>query len=613
MQIWDNLLDSEEENTKDLKHRHRQIPMRLAPRSKPKSHPQETPYTAGAGRQQGLKPGKSGSEAALPSKRPRRRLIDALVEQAVDDADEPDTDISDDSVELSQPLSSQKSNPPVVDHAGVSATPSSQQKTTNAKDKLFVRPALTPKSQVLRHTYGQRTKVLQENDDDILLQGFDLPESTSHSLKGKRLEFAGPRKWPNTSGLLDEEEALTSGSPNTTIRDIHELRQAGANTRVADEMQDLAEQIGVPALKPSSSRRAALLRIAEEMKNKDFMRQFRDHGIDAVVFKGIARENDVISTYLILSTLVIILSKRPSPHIIQLLQEEEIGKAFSRLLRCQDDIKRIAQDRTNNLSKRNQTAVLNAQNYLRQIPIWGSAKPTTVSPRTLSIKCLHLLVTHDPHIGRDGAIFSESVTDGLLKILSEAIGEPDYLDYPENDMSIDLCNILSILDFHAVDMASSQRESTEWSNRLLPIVADVFGAFLRRPTQKDKNLETAILKLTINLTNNNLNAPDICISKDLVPALAGSICTNFGQVLASVSQDHWADGILDSLVLRLGILINFSEHSVKVRQVTHECQYEGIRPLDEFVRLFLENYRRTAEVCPWRIEYPLTHSILTFL
>lgn len=593
MQIWDNLLDSDDENTSNAKPQHRQIPVRLAPRSNPKASSQETSSrVAGPSRQRGPKAWKAEPAPTPQSKRPRRRLIDALVEQAADTVDGVDAELSDNSVELSQPLSSQLES--------VSVTPSARPTATKTKGSLYARPAFTPKPQSLARTYGQGTKVLQEDEDDMLFQAFDIPESSAHSLKGKpRLQLRGPKQWSNPGGLEDEEDALASSSPNTKIRDIHELRQAGANTRVADEMQDLTEQVGIPTSKPTSSRRAALLRIAEEIKNKEFMRQFRDHGIDAAIFQDIGKETDVISAYLIMSTLITLLSKWPSPHTIRLLQEQEIGSVFARLLKSGEDMKKVVQDRKNNLSKRTQIAVLDVQKYLRELPIWGTKQRTTVSPRSLSIKCLHLLVSQEPGLGRDIMVFPERLTAGLLAVLSEATDEPGYLDYPENDGSIDLCNTLAILDVYGANVASSGGDSSRWCDQFLPIVADVFGSFLRSPPQKDKTLETSILKIAINLTNNNLNAPDICISKGLVPALAGSICNNFGQVLASISQDQWLEGLLDDVVLRLGILINFTEHSVRVRQVAFECEHEGFRPIDEFIRLFLENYRRTAEVGLW--------------
>ncbi|RYP48972.1 hypothetical protein DL768_005244 [Monosporascus sp. mg162] len=591
MQIWDTLLDSGEEDARISQHPRQKIPVRLAAKSNLKPTPQHAPSRASsASHQRGPKAVDTEPEPTLQAKRRRRRLIDALVEQAGDDADEPDTEVSDDAVESGQLLSSQATDTSSLASGSMHTAFGAPPRPTLSKSKSFSRTASS-----VKRTYAQGTRVLEEKEDDILLEAFDIPGSAASPLKGKRLELRSPRDWSKAGDQLDEEGACADVSSNKKIRDIHELRQAGANTRVADAMQDLAEQIGAPAAKPSSSRRTALLRIAEESRNKDLMRQFRDHGIDATVLKDVSRETDVISGYLILSILATILSKWPSPHIIQLLQEKDIGKLIARLIGFPDSMKKITQDRRNNLSKRSQAAVLNIHDYLRQLPIWGSATPAAVSPRTLSLRCLHLLVTQEPHLSRVNTVFPVSVREGLLEILATATGDPDCFNYPANDGYVDLCSILSILDFHAVDASSSPLGSDRWSSRLLPIVADVFGALLERPAPEEKTLETAILKLTINLTNNNHDAPDIYISKGLVPALAGSICRNFGQALTSVSQDHWADGILDGLVLRLGILINFSEHSVRMRQVTYECRYEGFQPIDEFIRLFLENYRRTAE------------------
>ncbi|RYP41142.1 hypothetical protein DL769_011641 [Monosporascus sp. CRB-8-3] len=590
MQIWDTLLDSGEEEAKLSERPHQKIPVRLAARSNLKPTSQHTPSrVSGASHQRGPKAVENEPAPTLQAKRRRRRLIDALVEQAGDDAGEPDTELSDSAVESSQPLSSQATDTSSLASGSMHAAFGAQPRPTLSKSKSFSRTASS-----VKRTYAQGTRVLEEKEEDILLEAFDIPGSATTPLKGKRLELRSPWEWSKAGDPFDEDGACVDGSSTKKIRDIHELRQAGANTRVADAMQDLAEQIGAPAAKPSSSRRTALLRIAEESRNKELMRQFRDHGIDATVLKDVSRETDVISGYLILSILATILSEWSSPHIIQLLQEKDIGKLFARLIGFPDGMKKITQDRRNNLSKRSQTAVLNIHDNLRQLPIWGSAAPAVVSPRTLSLRCLHLLVTQEPHLSRVNTVFPESVREGLLEILAAATGDPDCFNYPANGY-VDLCSILSILDFHAVDASSSPLGNDGWSSRLLPIVADVFGTLLKRPAPEDKTLETAILKLTINLTNNNLHAPDIYISKDLVPALAGSICNNFGQALTSVSQDHWADGILDGLVLRLGILINFSEHSVRMRQVTYECRYEGLQPIDEFIRLFLENYRRTAE------------------
>ncbi|OTA61154.1 hypothetical protein K449DRAFT_395851 [Hypoxylon sp. EC38] len=530
------------------------------------------------------------------SKKRRKRLIDALVEQTNDDEVESVDEAFESQIDSSQPtLSHQPSDISVLDSQSLPQTPERKAGTSQVTStRTFARS-----SSALKFTYGQGRKVLEEEGD--LLESLALPDM-SIPLKGRRLELGNPKKSTSSKGAIDDEDSTLNGSPNSKLRNIHELRQAGANSRVADTMQDLADQIGSPDSKPSSSRRAALLQIAEKIKDKAFMWQCRDHGVEAALLKDMGKESDTISAYLILSILVTILAKWPSSHIQQLIRLGDPANMFAQLLGVSRDIKFIVRDRKSNLSKRSQASLLAIQTTFCELSIWGENNPSYISPRSLVLKCLHLIVTKDVNAAKDPAIFSPAVTKALFTILSEAVDGTEHWNYPAATEAIDLMHSLSILDFHAVSVAESQRATTDWATRYLPIVADIFGASSRNvmsntavQESEGKLLEAAILKLTINLTNNSLEAPEIFVSKGLIPALAGSISSNFTRIWESLSQDTWADGILDSLVLRLGILINFAEHSPLVRQVINDSHHEGQRPVDELIRLFLENYRRTAE------------------
>ncbi|OTB05784.1 hypothetical protein M426DRAFT_10232 [Hypoxylon sp. CI-4A] len=532
------------------------------------------------------------------AKKRRKRLIDALVEQTNDDDEinDPVEEVFESQSSTTQPsLSHGPSDISMLDSQVLPQTPERKAGAAQVTGtRTFARS-----SSALKFTYGQGRKVLDEEED--LLEALALPEM-SVSLKGRRLELGTPKKQTSAQGAFDNDDSGLNNSPNSKLRDIHELRQAGANSRVADTMQDLVDQIGSPTNKPSSSRRAALLQVAEKIKDKTFMWQCRDHGVEAALLKDVGEESDVISGYLILSILVTIFTKWPSSHIQQLVRLGKPASMFARLLGISRDIKVIARDRKSNLSKRSQTSLLAIQTMLGELSIWGESSLSHISSRTLVLKCLHLLVTQNTNAAKDLAIFSPAVTEALFSVLSEASENPDYWDYPKTVEAIDFAHALSLLDYHAISIAESQRASADWAARYLPIVADIFGAssryaMLDNPAQEGdgKLVEDAVLKLTINLTNNNTEAPEIFVSKGLIPALAGSISSNFSRIWASLSQDTWVDGILDSLVLRLGILINFAEHSPLVRQVINDCSHDDQRPVDELIRLFLENYRRTAE------------------
>ncbi|KAI0977320.1 wings apart-like protein regulation of heterochromatin-domain-containing protein [Xylaria arbuscula] len=522
------------------------------------------------------------------AKKPRKRLIDALAEQESSDATELEEEIAETQAISSQNMPSQSSNASDFDDSSLLETP---KPTTRVAPSTGTR-TFTRSSSALKFTYGQGRKVIEEEDD--LLESLALPSDSSYTRR--RLDLGGPKK--STSAMrefdFDDVDGAASNSPSSKLRGIHELRQAGANSRVADAMQDLIDQMGKPGANVSS-RRAALLQVAEKMRDKSFVRQCRDHGVESVMLKDIGKETDIICAYLILSSLVMIMAKGPSAHVGSLLRTEEAGPIFARLLGIGDDIKKVVKDRKTNLSKRSQNSVVNIENLLQKLSIWDGDRPSFVSPRNLAIKCLQLLIAQDVLIARDQRIFTQAVTEHLFEVLSDARDSTEYWDYPQTARSIELCGALSVLDVHAVSVTATQSGHSEWAVPYLPIIADSFYTSLQTASQDGKALEDLMLKLTINVTNNNLAAPDVFASKGLLPALTASISSNFNQALTLIAQDTWADGILDSLVLRLGILINFAEHSELVRQIVNDCRYGNVEPARELIRLFIENHRRTGE------------------
>ncbi|GAP87655.2 putative rheb small monomeric gtpase protein [Rosellinia necatrix] len=522
-------------------------------------------------------------------KKRRKRLIDVLVEQEINDTTALGEDITNTQGTSSQTIFSQSSNISELDNESPPETPKHKVRTAPTVGiRTFARS-----SSALKFTYGQGRKVLEEEDD--LLESLVLPGETSYPRR--RLDLDGPKKSASVAGAFDydNDDGATNNSPGSKLRDIHELRQAGANSRVADAMQDLIDQIKEPGTDFLSSRRAALLQVAEKMRDKNFIRQCRDHGVESIMLKGISKETDTICGYLILSSLVTIIASRVSTPISQLLCTEEAGPIFARLLNISEDIKKVAKDRGSNLSKRSQSSISTIESLLQGLPIWDGDRPTFISPRNLAIKCLQLLIAQDVHISRDPAIFTGAVTRHLFGVLSDATDNPEYWDYPKTARSIELCGTLFVLDAHAASVAATEGSSA-WAIPYLCTMANAFYISLQTPTRDSKMLDNLILKLTINMTNNNHAAPNAFASKEpLLAALATSISDQFNHALTLISQDTWIDGILDSLVLRLGILINFAEHSELVRQMVNDYQHGNGEPVRELIQLFNENHRRTGE------------------
>ncbi|KAI4602100.1 hypothetical protein KJ359_010966 [Pestalotiopsis sp. 9143b] len=571
----------------DGKSRQQHIPVR--PRLKP-STSSTAPSALRKIEQAPKQPAAPAPVTTQAAKRPRKKLIDALVEQMDDSDDAPEEEkVSSQGTQVSwaesvgvfgQPTQSQES------YASPSQTSGSRRTYGSTAPRTFSRAGSSGSS--LKRTYGSSNVTLLQEDN--ILESLVMPEETPFSAR-RRLELT-PKKF-----LKPNDESDDEADPSTTprkIRDIHELRQAGANSRVADEMFDLSSRLGQPSTKPSSQRRAALLDVAEQAKNKDFRYRLRDHGLDTMILQKIGEETDPISGYLIVAFLIQVLASSAAPHITQTLQTEDAGHLFGRLLRLDDDVKKLVRDRKSNLSKRHQSLVLEVQSTLLDMPIWQPVKPSFISPRTIALKCLDMLVAQDAHLGSDDALFPPAVTEGLFNALSDA-SEADFWDEGTTDGIFDVSCALSVLEFHAVKAMEAQN-SEQLTTTYLPSVADAFGAALQRPPSHG-DLQSLLLKLVLNMTNSSVAAPDIFIGRDLILPLSTSICVSFKQAVSVVAGGvEWTEELLNGLVLRLGILINFAEQSESVKAAVHDCRNpDGGSPIKEMVQLFLANHRTTAE------------------
>jgi len=155
----------------------------------------------------------------------------------------------------------------------------------------------------------------------------------------------------NTFSYLDEDDETGNTG---AVRSIHELRQAGANSRFADEMDDILDRVGVPSTKPSSLRRGALLELAQKLNEKDFRQQFRNHSDGGNLFRSLADETDLISGYAILAIVTTLLAATTSAHLIQQLRSHGLATLVSKLLDNTTDIGQLVKDRKQNLSRNGQ-------------------------------------------------------------------------------------------------------------------------------------------------------------------------------------------------------------------------------------------------------------------
>jgi hypothetical protein len=516
---------------------------------------------------------------------PRRRLIDTLVEQAQQDTDDSSEEEEDEFPSDSVPFSQQSVDVIMVSDSQI-AVPEPPKPALSATESQG--------SQIgPRITYTRVRSML--NEEDIMKQlEMELPAQAAHTSQTRR-----PRRVSISSlkpqGNSYEADAEDEG-PVPAIRGVHELRLAGANNRFLDAIEDFLERIGSPGKTQSSMRRAALLDMATQMKDKNFSRQFRDHGIEQKLFLHLGQEVDIIAGFLMVSLLITVLMDGNMPHIVSQLRRHGITRLIIRLLECQQSIIAISKERKSNMSKSMQSLIAEHHEHLLRLSTWEDLKPETISPRTLALKCLELMVRQTRQAGLTGEIFSKELTTSLFAIMRTSSDEHCW-QLPVDKQAIDFYLALSALESHSLT-ARTVHDENIWISEYLPIIADTLELSLLRPTESYGILQVLLLRLTLNVTNNNLKASEIFIRPSLMSTMATVIVTKFRQILRFLREEE-LDVVLEHLVLILGVMINFSEWSSGARESLQGLQGQINDPLDLLIRIFTDNRDQTSMVGFW--------------
>ncbi|KAK4143770.1 wings apart-like protein regulation of heterochromatin-domain-containing protein [Dichotomopilus funicola] len=518
--------------------------------------------------------------APKPTKPARkRRLIDALVAQ-----EEDGTSSSDDDEAPFQGSKSQVAQSPLAEFQ-YSPPPATSQ------PKPIARPVLTAKKTGPKFTYSQQRSMLADDEPFLgggRLGGFDDGPSGSALFNLGRLTKSAT---VNTVSYLDEDdETMNTGA----VRSIHELRQAGANSRFADEMDDILDRVGLPSAKPNSLRRGALLELAQKMKDKEFRQQFRNHSDGGSLFRSLADETDLASGYAILAIITTLLAATTSAHLLQQLRSHGLGALISRLVTNSTDIGVLVKDRKQNLTKNGQTTVTSVKGSLLELPVWEPFAPTSLSPRTLALKCLDLLMRQPTHAAAEDEVLSQAVTDRLFSILSEGVSNEACWDLENQKESCDFYLALYVLEGHSISAMQSPL-SPVWTKQYAPIVADILETALQRPADQLGDLGSLTLRISLNITNHNEEASRLFVEKGLLRRLADSTCGAFEMVLSSMKADSFMSKVLETLIMMLGAMINFCVYYPPGSRSLEERGDGAGSSLNRLIRVFADNHTKTAD------------------
>ncbi|KAG4427811.1 hypothetical protein IFR05_016705 [Cadophora sp. M221] len=505
---------------------------------------------------------------------PRRRLIDSLVEQAADSSEE----------ESEDEVSSESTHSADLDIVMEDA-PSSQ----NVLQPPMISESQSSQVTGPRFTYAKQRSMLNEDDlmSQLAMELPAVPPSNSQGRRGRRASIPTLKPLASFHEEVDDEDDSVAA-----IRSVHELRQAGANNRFLDEVQDFLDRIGSPGKTTPSMRRSGLLDLAHKLQDKNFSRQFRSNGMEQRLFLHLGQETEIVSGFLMVTILVSLLMEGNMPHIVSQLRRQGITRLLIRLLENQSAINLVAKDRKSNMSKVAQSLVSEYQEYLLQLTVWEDLKPVSVSPRTIALKCLELMVRQTRESGNAADIFSKELTTNLFAIVKSATDDRSWA-LPKEKSAIDFYLALSALESHSITARTVQDE-TIWINEYLPVIGATLQIALTRPLEEFGILQILLLRLTLNVTNNNPKASDVFARAHLMSVMGQVIVTRFNQISKFMLEEDLSVAV-DHLILVLGVMINFAEWSPVCRESLQTLEGSSSDPLDGMVQAFADSLERSSQ------------------
>ncbi|KAL0944169.1 rheb small monomeric gtpase [Colletotrichum truncatum] len=448
-----------------------------------------------------------------------------------------------------------------------------------ATPKLSARPKQLLSTKKFRSTYGeQRTLKADDSGGDGLgsQMGFD-----------SQIDLSPPPALSKLASFSFEEEDLEedAASKGGGIIDIHALRQAGANHRFADSMADLLERVGTPQPAKSQSsrtRRTALLELASKLRDKTFVRQFRDQGAKDALFQAIGAEEDIINGFILLSVLLVLFTSYSVPHLVPQLESQGIAQLASRMFDEDEDIMAISIQRRSGISKYGQTSLRGLKSTLQSLEVWETSSSFDLSPRMLALKVLSVLCKDS-----DGPAtwnILASLTDQLFGFVKEGWETSRVKGMGGTEGGV----ALSLLEGYSI--AAMQSEAgPRWTKRYLPVLADILTAAMARPMAQFGEFESTTLKLALNTTNNNPTAAGAFSRGELFRELAATSLAAFELLEQSVRNGAFSTEIYEMLMLMLGVMINTSEHCLSTRQSVDAWQEHDGSPLDKLIEVYLDN------------------------
>ncbi|KAK5716343.1 hypothetical protein LTR17_016457 [Elasticomyces elasticus] len=409
-------------------------------------------------------------------------------------------------------------------------------------------------------TYARtRSYLPEDNLEDGLL--FDLPTMTPVRPAAMSRETS-KTKLESQKSTFDLDESEEEGVPGK-MRTIHDLRAAGRNHAFMQETEGLLDDIADHNASGRSRRRGALIELATKLMDKGYVARFASQGFEHKLVAELTAEPDAIADFVLAACFALLFVGEPPEHSVRTLKEGGLVTWLTRMLSNETEVAKLAKDRKNNMSKAAQETLVEFAGSVRsQESLWSEQKPAEITSRVVALKVLDLLVGRLRRSGDRAELLDMAQLELVMPVTVSKV----------KPAPVDLSLGISVLEALSVT-----GQTSAWPTALVQRLAIVLPT-LADSTGVPSHTVFLALRLTLNLTNDNVKNCELCARAEVVQYLLSTIETGFATLdAATPSTDVNADEeqqralAYDLLVLAMGCAINLFEHSEEARMHALAC------------------------------------------
>lgn len=437
----------------------------------------------------------------------------------------------------------------------------------------------------------ERTHLGDDDLSDAAMLG--VPLATDLGFPRKRYEGALDVTQPNhDSGTtvcdsLDDAQDSRGGA----MRSVHELREAGGNTRIIGELESILDDLDERLDSSVSGRRSSLMSLTSKLQEASTCRMLVDQGLEPRLLAQAIFGNDIIERSLLAAAILQVLFHTASATFFSQTNRVRTTTLLVGLLGHTEDLAKQAKLREANMSKVGQSEYSVLCSAFLRSPVWRSLKPPVLSGQILALQGLELLVRQAREAGYLAEILS---ADAVSRIVQTAIPPMKASQPPTPSSRICLDLAVSILESSTISGAADS-QIFEWTDTTFERIRGVFPAIADAGGHEFGSLRTLTLRLYLNLTNTNPQLCETFSKPPLLRAISKSLCVQFNR-LSEPENGHQDSSLLDNLILSLGCLINLAESSDTMRQLILDLRTPEAGFLETLLQLFLKKRGKVAEV-----------------